>query len=455
MQVNIERLQHQVVYDLISTLDEDLASRLRQSVELEEYSVKLSKHAEFVTACIDGTIVGVIAFYTNEQDSELYVPYVCIGSMHRRKGIAARLMLQLIEHAQNKGYSISLEVLVSNTSAISLYRKFGFEIYEQASLKYKLRRGRHLVGIRCSTYNQESYITDTMNGFASQQTDFPFIAMIVDDASTDTQPQVISEYVDQNFDEIEHFVTHASYITYARHRTNRNCYFLILYLKENHYQKGIHYKKLDYLVPWRKDIRYEALCEGDDWWTDPLKLQKQVEYLEKHTDCSLCCTGYASFRLKDGLVRKGDGKEKDITLRNLMRRNSIGTLTVMYRRSLYDDYQRDVLPFMPKFRMGDLPLWIYLAWRGRIHKLPDETAVYRVLKLSASHNDDFDRQYDFVLETTRIRLWLNKHLRLRYSLYLKLRMRAGSRAFCRKWARRHNEDKKTLWKKAKLEMKKV
>ena len=455
MQVKIERLQHLVVHDLISTLDEDLASRLRQSVELEEYSVKLSKHAEFVTACIDGSVVGVIAFYTNEQAAEIYVPYVCIGSMHRRKGIADRLMQLLIEHAQSKGYSISLEVLVCNTSAISLYKKFGFEIYAQDSIKYKLRRSRYLVGIRCSTYNQEAYITDTMNGFASQQTDFPYIAMIVDDASTDTQPQVISEYVDKYFDEVEHSETEASHITYARHRTNRNCYFLILYLKENHYQNGLQYKKLDYLVQWRKDIRYEALCEGDDWWSDTLKLQKQVDYLEKHPECSLCCTGYASFRLRDGLVKKGDGKEKDITLRNLMRRNSIGTLTVMYRRSLYDDYQRDVLPYMPNFRMGDLPLWIYLAWRGRIHKLPDETAVYRVLKHSASHNDDFDRQFDFVLETTRIRLWINKHLGLRYALYLKLRMRAGSRAFCRKWARRHNEDKKILWRKAKIEMQKV
>ena len=98
------------------------------------------------------------------------------------------------------------------------------------------------VTVSCMTYNQSKYITDAMNGFTMQQTSFPFVCTIVDDASTDGEQDVIRKYVEENFDFSEdsvafHKETDYAHITYAQHKTNKNCYFAVLYLKENHHSQ--------------------------------------------------------------------------------------------------------------------------------------------------------------------------------------------------------------------------
>lgn len=291
-----------------------------------------------------------------------------------------------------------------------------------------------------------------MNGFVIQKTAFPFIVMIIDDASTDGQQSLITAYMTRSFDmegnTARRIETEYAEIFHARHKTNSNCYFTVLFLKENHYQKELHYKKLEYLSQWRDSVTYESLCEGDDWWTDPYKLQKQVDFMELHPDYSLCCTTYGSMRMKDGFVKNEKGVETDITLRQLMKKNLIGTLTVMYRKELHQEYMEQVLPVMPKFRMGDIPLWLFMASKGKIRKLADQTAMYRKLEYSASHSDDFDRQLEFLLDASRIRLWMNGYLAAGYALYLKMIMYSDVFSFCRKWSRSHGGRMTDLWKKA-------
>lgn len=147
------------------------------------------------------------------------------------------------------------------------------------------------VRIQCMTYNQAPYIEDAMNGFCMQQTDFPFLAVVVDDASTDGEPEVIKKYLAEHFDnealdsptpdETDEYVR-----VFARHKENKNCYFLVMFLKYNHY--SIKKAKLVSVADLIRPIPYIALCEGDDYWTDPMKLQKQVDVLEEHPDFSLC-----------------------------------------------------------------------------------------------------------------------------------------------------------------------
>ena len=146
---------------------------------------------------------------------------------------------------------------------------------------------------RCFTFNQSMYITDTMYGFIMQQTSFPFVCTIVDDASTDGEQEVIRKYVDENFDFSEGSVafnkeTDYAFITFAQHKTNKNCYFAVLYLKENHYSKGMGKQKMSYLTEWRDMCEYEALCEGDDYWIDEMKLLKQVDVMDSNKECSIC-----------------------------------------------------------------------------------------------------------------------------------------------------------------------
>lgn len=313
---------------------------------------------------------------------------------------------------------------------------------------------KYTVGIRCSTYNQSQYIEQTLNGFVIQQTSFPFVAMIVDDASTDGQQDVIVSYIEKNFDTADDIFyrkeTDHAEVLFARHLTNRNCYFAVLFLKENHYQKDLHYKKLEYLTEWRNDMTYEALCEGDDWWTDPNKLQKQVDFLDTHPDYAMCTTSYTSIRMRDGLLRKGidEGEGIDISLRSLMKKNTIGTLTAMYRMEVHNLYEKVVRPHIPKFQMGDVPLWLFIAKQGKIHELPCTTAMYRVLDNSASHNRDFDKQYRFFIEASRVRFWMNKFLGTHYSFLIWFRLLIETRHFCRRWAKNNGQSRFHLWKRA-------
>ena len=102
------------------------------------------------------------------------------------------------------------------------------------------------VCVRCFTFNQSKYIIETMNGFCNQQTNFPFICCIVDDASTDGEQEVITDYLNEYFDMHNSSVaykkeTDYAHIFYSQHKENKNCYFVVLFLKENHYKKNLNF----------------------------------------------------------------------------------------------------------------------------------------------------------------------------------------------------------------------
>ena len=108
------------------------------------------------------------------------------------------------------------------------------------------------VCVRCFTFNQADYIEDAMNGFTMQQTDFPFVCCIVDDASTDKEQKVIKNYMDRNFNLSDSSVSYKketdyANIIYAQHNSNKNCFFAVLFLKENLYSKNESLKKIEYI----------------------------------------------------------------------------------------------------------------------------------------------------------------------------------------------------------------
>lgn len=120
-----------------------------------------------------------------------------------------------------------------------------------------------LVSINCITYNHEDYIVDAIESFLMQETDFEFEIIIGEDCSLDGTRKIIDDYVIK-------FPQKIRLIT-----SNKNVGF-----KENMQRVHEHSKG-----------KYIALCEGDDYWTDPLKLQKQVTYMENNPDCTLCFHG--------------------------------------------------------------------------------------------------------------------------------------------------------------------
>ncbi|MBN1214147.1 MAG: glycosyltransferase family 2 protein, partial [Candidatus Lokiarchaeota archaeon] len=118
-----------------------------------------------------------------------------------------------------------------------------------------------LVSICCSAYNHVNYIKDSIQGFIIQKTSFPFEILIHDDASTDGTTEIVKDY--------EH--KYASLIK-------------PIYQKDNQYSKGISPGNINRK---RATGKYIAICEGDDYWTDPYKLQKQVDFLESNPEYGL------------------------------------------------------------------------------------------------------------------------------------------------------------------------
>lgn len=131
-----------------------------------------------------------------------------------------------------------------------------------------------LVSICCVTYNHENYIRDCLDSFLMQKTNFQFEVIIHDDASTDNTAKIICEYVEKYPD-----------------------LFVPILQTDNQYSKGI--KPYQTYVYPRAKGKYIAVCEGDDYWTDPYKLQKQVDFLESNNDYVLTCHRYR--KLDDNL----------------------------------------------------------------------------------------------------------------------------------------------------------
>lgn len=256
------------------------------------------------------------------------------------------------------------------------------------------------VCVRCFTFNQAKYIEDTMNGFVMQQTDFPFVCCIVDDASTDGEQDVIKKYMDMHFDYSPNSVsfekeTDYAYIHYAQHKENKNCYFAVVFLKMNLYSKKEGFKKFEYISEWRDICEYEAICEGDDFWIDTKKLSKQVSFLDTHPDYGF---SYAkAYSCNESSVINKDvfyGKKKE-TFDDLIEGNTIPTLTVIYRKKLYDLYRKEIQD-NPAWIMGDYPMWLFFIIHSKVYFYNEFVGVYRILPESASHSSSLKKRLEFI-----------------------------------------------------------
>lgn len=245
---------------------------------------------------------------------------------------------------------------------------------------------QYLVQVRCWTYNQAAFIKDAMNGFCMQKTTFPFICAIVDDASIDGEQEIIKKYLQENFDlEDKTFVrneeTDNYVMSFARHKINKNCCFAVYFLKYNHY--SIKKTKLPYIDKWFKEVKYIAFCEGDDYWTDSLKLQKQVDFLEEHEDYSCCCHRFKIYYENTGMwtddfVGKAFAKHPnaeglEVTNSENFRTRFTWTLTLCLRRAVFD-----AITWPPyKFGHKDFNLHYHLLKMGKGWCLADFMGVYR------------------------------------------------------------------------------
>lgn len=225
-----------------------------------------------------------------------------------------------------------------------------------------------LVTVECATYNHAAFIRDALEGFLRQETDFRFEVLVHDDASTDGTQEVIREYHERRPDLI-----------------------VPVLQRENQWSKGVDTWKT-FLRPLAKGT-YLALCEGDDYWTDPLKLQKQVDILERNPRTGIVHTGFATNGDLDTVFtpwaqgfRKAGACEARLV--ELLCGNFISTPSTMVRMAAFDQAVADSESY-PHDDLIDLWYWMRISWDWDISFLPDVTAFYRVHGSGLSRNAAF------------------------------------------------------------------
>lgn len=210
-----------------------------------------------------------------------------------------------------------------------------------------------MVSICCITYNQEKYISDALNSFLMQKTDFEYEILIHDDASTDRTAEIIKEYEKKYPDIIK-----------------------LIYQTENQYSKGV---KVGRFNMERAKGKYIALCEGDDYWTDPFKLQKQVDFMEIHPLCSLCVHAakkiYGDKKVV-GYIRPSK-KNRYYTTDDVI----LGGGGMFATNSMLfpTEYVHEIPAFFLSASISDYPLTILLSLKGNIFYMDSCMSAYRVM----------------------------------------------------------------------------
>lgn len=252
------------------------------------------------------------------------------------------------------------------------------------------------VNICVVTYNHRKYIRQTLDSILMQKTNFPFEIVIGEDCSTDDTRGIVLEYKKKYPGKIK-----------------------LLLQKQN---VGATRNFIETLK--LCSGQYIAICDGDDYWVDPNKLQKQVDFLETHNDYAIC---FHNSQIIDeqnrirGLYCEFN-KDRTFTIKDILKRNFIPTASVVFRNYLNNDFLDKLL----QLKAADWAFHIYNAEKGKIYYMNEIMARWRVhsegiwAKLSHKEgirfklnsildvNKIFDYKYDNELRQSLYEIYINK-----------------------------------------------
>ncbi len=231
-----------------------------------------------------------------------------------------------------------------------------------------------MVSVCMITYNHEQYIDKAIKGVLMQKCNFSVELIIGDDCSNDKTSHICLDYAEK-YDFVR-VITSESNIGMIPNfiRTISHC-----------------------------TGEYIAFCEGDDYWIDPYKLQKQVDYLDVNSNVSMVVTNYI---VHDELSNRGKRKittPSKIDYETLLKKkNIIATLTTCMRSKYVFEYLQEHEIYARTWPVGDYPLWLYLSLKGDIIAMNFFSSVYLKRQNSASHYSDKKKQFSFYLRVIEI-----------------------------------------------------
>jgi len=244
-----------------------------------------------------------------------------------------------------------------------------------------------MVSVQMITYKHEEFIKQAIEGVLMQETDFEFDLIIADDCSPDNTNKIVDEIIKNHSKSVR--------IKYSRH------------------EKNIGMQANGRFAFNQCNGKYIAFCEGDDYWTDPLKLQKQVDFLEANPDYGMVHSSYSVYNESNKTLSSNSKKNVnsgDVFRSLIISGNNVSTLTVLARAELLKNATRiiDAPCLNNNWAMGDYPMWLSIAQQSKISYLKDNTSVYRKLNDSASNSLDGNKELTILKSLSSIGRWFSK-----------------------------------------------
>ena len=235
-----------------------------------------------------------------------------------------------------------------------------------------------LVSVCMTTYNHERYIAQAIESVLAQQTTFAVEVVVGEDCSADNTLKICREYEAQYPDRVRVVTSDSNIGMHANYRrTIEAC-------------RG----------------EYIAMCDGDDWFSDPQKLQIEVDEIRK-TGADMCYTR-SERRGEDGSSVIYPESRLNSSFEDMLHLNTAENCTTLARRDLILEYYAEVEPEQKGWLTDDLPMWLWFAAKHKIVAIDRVTAVHRVLTTSVSHSRQWQKQLDFCYSLDSIMLWFDE-----------------------------------------------
>ncbi len=221
------------------------------------------------------------------------------------------------------------------------------------------------VSILCLVYNHEKYLRQTLDGFVSQKTNFKYEVLIHDDASKDASAKIITEYAEKYPELIRP-------ILQTENQHSQGIKIFVTHV--NHLIRG----------------EYVAFCEGDDFWTDPDKLQKQYDVMEANPDCSMCVHKIRQVN-EDGTLTDQyrpskpleEGRYDVQKFLDVQRIYPFHTASFFMRSRLWLRLSDDPPAFKKAADVGDEPMLLYMVAQGNLYYIPECMSAYRMFSIGS------------------------------------------------------------------------